>query len=94
MLIMELVVLNASRNDLVSDIRVFPACAFIRKSPTAPHVADFSLKSLCNKRGIELVGARNPNIRGIARVLAERVIDSTRRRLQRLSRRTASDGKT
>ena len=85
MLIMELVMLCASRRDLVSDIRLFPTFAFIRKSPDAKPIADFALDGLYRKRGLELVGMKNPNLTGVARLLADRVVDSTRRKLQRVS---------
>lgn len=45
MLLMELLMLCASRPDLISDIRVFPAFAFIRKAREAPTLTDFSLRS-------------------------------------------------
>jgi SAM-dependent methyltransferase len=92
MLIMELAMLCASRGDLVSDIRLFPSFAFIRKSPDATAVANFSLGSLYSKRGLELVGARNANLGGVARLLADRVLASTRRKIRRVTRKMRRNG--
>jgi cephalosporin hydroxylase len=84
MLIMEITMLCASRSDLVSELRIFPSMAFIRKSPDAPPIPDFSLDSSYRKRGIELVGARRPNLAGVAQLLAERIAHSARRKLRRV----------
>lgn len=89
LLIMELGMLCASRSDLISDIRLFPSFAFIRKSPDAPSVPDFALDGLINKRGLALVGARDMNLGGVARVLADRAITHARRKLKRMSRRVS-----
>lgn len=91
-LIMELLMLCASRSDLVSEVRVFPAFAFIRKSPDARPMQNFVLDSLYHKRGLELVGAKNANLGGVARLLADRVVGSARRRVQRVSRKLRRKG--
>jgi SAM-dependent methyltransferase len=87
MLIMELVMLCASRGDLVSEVRIFPAFAFIWKSTEAQPVANFALDTLYRKRGIELIGSRNLNLAGVSRLLAARTSRSVRRELQRMVRR-------
>lgn len=87
MLIMELLMVCASRSDVISEVRVFPAFAFVRKSPDAPALENFRLDDLYRKRGIELVGARNFNLAGVGRTWAEGVADSTKRALQRAKRR-------
>jgi hypothetical protein len=87
MLIMELGMLCASRSDLVSEVQLYPAQAFIRKSKDAPPISDIRLDSLYSKRGIALVGARNPHLGDVARVLAHRAAASGRRKLQRLRKR-------
>jgi SAM-dependent methyltransferase len=84
MLIMEIAMLCASRSDLVSDIRLFPAFAFIRKAPEAPPTAELNLSSLYNKRGIELVGARDADIGAIVRLLAKRALGATQREITRM----------
>jgi cephalosporin hydroxylase len=87
MLIMELIMLCASRSDIVSDVRVFPSFAFIRKSPHATPLAEFALDALYCKRGIELVGARNTNLGGVVKLLADRIVKSTRSEVRRFARR-------
>jgi SAM-dependent methyltransferase len=54
LLIMELVMMCASRSDLVSEVRVFPSFAFIRKAATAPHIDTLSLDSIYKHRGLEI----------------------------------------
>ncbi len=83
LLIMELTMLCASRPDLVSEVRVFPEFAFIRKSPQAPPLRDFSLDGLYLKRNVELVGIERLNLRGIARLAAQHMMHRVRRRLSR-----------
>ncbi len=83
MLVMELLMLCASRCDLVSEIRIFPAFAFIRKSPQAQPVAPLQMDGLYSKRGIEIVGAQDLNLVGVAHLIASRVKHSVHRRLQR-----------
>ncbi len=87
MLIMELVMLCASRSDLVSELQLFRSAAFIRKSEKAPPMADVRLESLYTKRGIELVGANNPKLGAVARIFAQRVVTDWRRNLKRLAER-------
>jgi hypothetical protein len=87
MLIMEIMMLCASRGDLVGEVRIFPWIAFIRKSPNAVAISDFSLDSSYRKRGMELVGANPVRLRGVANLLVQRIANSARRRLQRVSRR-------
>lgn len=82
MLIMELLMLCASRSDLISEVRVFPSFAFIRKSPAAKPIADFALDSLYQKRGIELIGSKNTNLAGVASLLAASIANATQRKLQ------------
>lgn len=53
-LIMELLMLCASREDIVSEVRVFPAFTFIRKSPKAPDLTGMRLDGLYRARGLEL----------------------------------------
>lgn len=86
-LVMEILMLSASRPDLVSEVRVFPAFAFIRKSPDAQPVEDFKLAKLYNKRGLEIVGARDMDLGAVARLAAARAAGSVRRQLQKLRRR-------
>ena len=81
MFIMELAMLCASRSDIVSEVRLFPAFALIRKSPDARSLPNFSVSSSYHKRGIVLVGAKNADLGGIARLLGNRVLDSTRKKL-------------
>lgn len=87
MLIMELVMLCASRSDLISDIRVFPSFAFIRKSREAKHMTEFNVDSSYCKRGIELVGSKNLNLRGVSGILAARLKHDVGRKAEYLTRR-------
>lgn len=87
MLIMELIMVCASRPDLVSNIRIFPAFAFIHKSVDAPPVGDIPLKSLYEKRGVELIGTKDLNLRGVAGMLAQRLTHNARRELDRIRKR-------
>lgn len=87
MLVMELLMACASRSDVISEIRVFPAFVFVRKSQDAPAMTTFRLDGLYQKRGIELVGARHLNLGGVTRVWVERLTGSLRRALQRAKRR-------
>jgi SAM-dependent methyltransferase len=86
MLIMELLMLCASRSDLVSEVRVFPAFAFIRKSPDAKPLADFALGELYSKRGIELVGTQHLHLAAVARLIAARAHRRLQRTKQKLMR--------
>jgi cephalosporin hydroxylase len=53
-LIFELVMLCATSPEIVSDIRIFPAFAFIRKSEAATDLPDFSIENFYQKRGLSL----------------------------------------
>jgi SAM-dependent methyltransferase len=79
MLIMELLMLCASRSDIVSEVRVFPAFAFVRKCPEAKPLTRFALSELYRKQGIELVGTQHLHLAGVAGLVATRA----RRRLRR-----------
>jgi cephalosporin hydroxylase len=61
MLIFELAMLCATSREVVSDIRVFPSFAFIRKSEDAADLPDFSIEKFYQKRGISL-GFENPGM--------------------------------
>jgi predicted O-methyltransferase YrrM len=87
MLIMELIMVCASRPDLVSNIQVFPAFAFIHKSASAPPMSEAPLESLYRKQGIELIGVKNLNLKGVADLVGQRLTHNARRELQRLRRR-------
>jgi len=84
MLVMEIMMLCASRSDLISELRVFPSFAFIRKSPDATGMSNFSLDRAYAKRGIELVGLNHTNLSGVARLLREHVGNRARQELQRV----------
>lgn len=86
MLVMELLMLCASRSDLVCEVRVFPAFACIRKSPEARPLAHFALDELYFKRGIELVGTQHLHLGNVARLLAARARRRLRRTGQKLVR--------
>jgi hypothetical protein len=88
MLIMELTMLCAARSDLISEIVVLPAYAFIRKAPQAPRLKTLSLDSLLTKRGIELVGARDLNLAGVAKLMVQQVRHRAQRKLARLRKRS------
>jgi cephalosporin hydroxylase len=87
MLIMELLMLCASRSDLVSNIQIFPAFAFIHKSIDAKPMPEMQLKSLYEKRGIELIGAKDLNLKGVAGMIAQRLTHNARRELERMRNR-------
>lgn len=72
-LIMELVMTCASRADLITEVRVFPTFAFIRKALAAPALPHFSLDGLYAKGELEIVGTRNLNFGGVARVAGARL---------------------
>jgi cephalosporin hydroxylase len=71
MLIFELVMLCATSQEVVSDIRIFPSFAFIRKSEAAPDLLDFSIEKFYQKRGLSL-GFQNPEQEMAARLRAPR----------------------
>jgi SAM-dependent methyltransferase len=54
MLIFELVMICATSQEVVSDIRIFPSFAFIRKSQAATNLPDFSIEKFYKKRGLSL----------------------------------------
>jgi hypothetical protein len=54
MLIFELVMLCATSQQVVSDIRIFPSFAFIRKSEASTDLRDFSIEKFYQKRGLAL----------------------------------------
>jgi len=87
MLIMELVMLCASRSDIISEVRIFPSFAFIKKAPHAPGLLEFKLDALYTKRGIELVGAEHANLDGVAKLLIRGFSDRMTNRLNRLRQR-------
>lgn len=87
MLIMELVMLCAAHSEIISEVRVFPAFAFIRKASQAPDLSDMNLDAWQSKRDIEIVGAKNLNLRGVSRVLASRVRHDLKCKLELLGRR-------
>jgi cephalosporin hydroxylase len=80
--IMELIMLCASRSDLIREVRVFPPFAFIQKAPGAPALPDMKLDSLYTKRGLEIVSSGEPVRAGIAGVVGERL----RRQVARITR--------
>ena len=84
MLVMELIMVCASRSDLISEVRVFPSFAFIRKSADAKALTNFALSDAYEKRGIELVGPRNMHLRDLSNMLlTERVYPSLKRKFGR-----------
>ncbi len=87
MLIMELLMVCASRPDLISEVRVFPSFAFIRKSPDAKRSSELHLESLYRKRGLELVGLRNMNVENLMQLVRGRLRYSTQDEMVRLKRR-------
>jgi cephalosporin hydroxylase len=70
-LIFELVMLCATSPEVVSDIRIFPSFAFIRKSQAATDLLDFSIEKFYQKRGLSL-GFQNPEQEMAARLRAPR----------------------
>ena len=79
-LVMELVMLCASRNDIVSEVRVFPWFVVVKKSLRAPKLAGMKLDSLIHKEGIELVGTKDLNLLGVSKLLMSRLAHSITRR--------------
>jgi hypothetical protein len=82
-LIMELTMLCASRGDLISEMRVFPAFTFIRKAANAPVMNNFLLDGAYLKRNIEISSIANLNLGGIARLVGARIVHRAHRRLER-----------
>lgn len=83
LLVMELVMACASRPDMISEVRIFPSFAFIRKAPNAPHVAGLSMDDLYIKHNLELVGAQHLNLKAVSRLVASRLVNRSRRGLER-----------
>ena len=79
-LVMELIMLCASRNDIVSEVRVFPWFVVVKKSPRAPQLNGMKLDSLIHRHGIELVGTKDLNLLGVAKLVMSRLANSIRRR--------------
>jgi len=79
-LIMELVMLCASRNDIVSEVRIFPGFVVVKKSASSPNLHGMKLDDLINKQGIELVGTRDLNLGGVSQLLISRLRNMIRRR--------------
>jgi hypothetical protein len=65
--VMELVMICASRNDLISEVRIFPSFAFVKKAAQAPEVRELSLDSLYSKRGLEIFGLEDVERAGLAK---------------------------
>jgi hypothetical protein len=72
-LVMELVMVCASRPDLISEVRVFPYFAFIRKATTAPINEPLRLKGLYSTRDLELLGAQDSMFASVARLWGKRM---------------------
>lgn len=79
-LVMELIMLCASRNDIISEVRVFPSFVVVKKSLCAPELRGMRLDTLIYKRGIELVGSRNLNLLGVGKLVLRRLTDAFRPR--------------
>jgi hypothetical protein len=86
-LVMELIMLCASRGDLISEVRVFPAFVFIRKSPDAPTMTDMNLSSLYNKRGLVIVGADGTNLSSLVKHSSQRLGSRVKNELRRMRKR-------
>lgn len=83
-LIMELLMLCASRSDIIEEVRVFPAFAFIRKARNAPPLDDFALDGAYLRRDLALVGTQNLNLGGVAGLIGRRLLKKAQRRLRRI----------
>lgn len=82
-LIMELMMLCASRYDVISEIRVFPAFVFIRKAWQAPPLPNFKLDGSYLKRNLEIIAPQALNLGGIGQLVAKKVSERAERRLKR-----------
>jgi hypothetical protein len=82
-LIMELAMLCASRYDLISEIRVFPAFAFIRKAYQAPRLDNFKLDGSYLKRNLEIVAPHTLDLTGIGELVMKKVRERAERRVKR-----------
>jgi hypothetical protein len=78
-LVMELVMLCGSRRDIISTIRVYPWFVLVEKGLDAPAMDEMNLDSLIHKRLIELVGTRNLNLGGVAKLILARIAGAFRR---------------
>lgn len=87
LLVMELMMVCASRKDLISEVRVFPSFAFIRKAPDAPPLEHFRLSDVYGKRGLALSGTTRMDLRGLAQLLRERLARRASRTWRKLSGR-------
>lgn len=86
LLVMELLMLCASRSDIISEVRVFPSFAFIRKAQNAPNLENFQLSNTYSKRGLALSGAAHLDLAGLGGLLREKIA----RRFSRTVRRFRS----
>jgi hypothetical protein len=89
LLVMELVMLCASRGYLISEVRIFPSFAFIPRALHAPSMPAIALDSLYSMRGIDVIGADEPDLVGARRLtkhLFGRVPDKLRRVWNRMRR--------
>ena len=82
----------ASRPDLISEVRVFPAFVFIQKSPAAGALNGSSLNALYERGGIEMLTPQNVNFGTVARLLRSGMAQRARRKLHR-PKATAKAGK-
>lgn len=82
-LIMELVMLCASRHDLISNIQIFPAFAFIHKSPAAPSMKNFKLEGSYLKRNIEIRQPHLMEFSEIGSLFGKKVRERAERRVRR-----------
>lgn len=73
LLIMELIMLSATRADIIEEIRVFPSFAFVIKSPNAPVLNDMKLDRLYTKRGLGLIGPKDLRFSDLWSVLLSRI---------------------
>lgn len=83
MLVMELTMACASRGDLISEVRIFPSFAFIRKAAHAQPMSELSLDGLYFKRNLELVGAQHLNLKAVSHLVATRLVNRSRRGIER-----------
>lgn len=84
LLVMELLMVCASRSDLISEVRVFPSFAFVRKAVDAPPLEDFRLSDSYGKRGMALSGVGNLDLKGILSLLVEKSTRRVSRTLRRI----------
>lgn len=82
-LIMELVMLCASRYDLISDIQIYPAFAFIHKSPAAPPMENFKLDGSYHARNIEIRQPHLMEFSELGTMFGKKVRERAERRVRR-----------